>query len=96
MIIRNTSKNFQLTLCHENQDSFRMGTKFFANFQSGVYKVEHSPHWWWGGEIKSKGLEMGKKMKSLEKRKKKIFEDIMHFVVPKGKICLLQHNSTLS
>ena len=33
----------------------------------GVYKVEYSPP---GGEIKSKSLEMGKKIKNL---KKKIF-----------------------
>ena len=49
-----------------------------------------------GGGIKSKGLEMGKKIKSLKKRKKKIFEDLTLLVVPKGKIQLLQHNLTLS
>ena len=48
-----------------------------------------------GGGIKSKGLEMGKKIKSLKKRKKKIFEDLTLLVVPKGKIQLLQHNLTL-
>merc|ERR550534_2460736 len=48
----------------------------------------------WGG-IKSKGLEMGKKIKSLKKRKKKFFEDLTLFVVLKGKIQLLQHNLTL-
>ena len=48
-----------------------------------------------GGEIKSKGLEMGKKIKSLKKRKKKIFEDLTLLVVPKGKIQLLQLNLPL-
>ena len=37
-----------------------------------------------GRGIKSKGLEMGKKIKSLKKRKKKIFEDSALLVVPKG------------
>ena len=60
---------------------------------SGVYKVECSPPW--GGGIKSKGLEMGKKIKSLKKRKMKIFEDLTLLVVPKGKKQLLQHNLTL-
>ena len=45
--------------------------------------------------IKSKGFEMGKKIKSLKERKKKIFEVVTLFVAPKGKIQLLQHNSTL-
>ena len=53
-----------------------------------MYIVGHSP-------IKSKDLEMGKKIKNLKKRKKKIFEDFTLFAVPKGKICLLQHNLTL-
>merc|ERR1712105_435445 len=43
---------------------------------------------------KSKGLEMGKKIKSLKKRKKKIFEDLTLLIVPKGNIQLLQHNLT--
>ena len=38
---------------------------------------------------------MGKKIKSLKKRKKKIFEDLTLLVVPKGKIQLLQLNLTL-
>jgi len=59
----------------------------------GVYKVEYSPPG--GGEIKSKGLEMGKKINSLKKREKKNFEDLTLLVVPKGKIHLLQHNLTL-
>ena len=50
---------------------------------------------WGGGGIKSKGLEMGKKMKSLKKRKKKNFEVLTVLVVPKGKILILQHNLTL-
>ena len=62
--------------------------------EPGVYKVEHSPPRWWGG-IKSKGLEMGKKIKSLKKRKKKIFEDLTLLVVLKGKMQLLQYNLTL-
>ena len=48
-----------------------------------------------GRGIKSKGLEMGKKIKSLKKRKKKFFEDLTLLVVQKGKIPLLQHNLTL-
>ena len=48
-----------------------------------------------GGGIKSKGLEMGKKIKSLKKRKKKIFEDLTLLVVLKGKMQLLQYNLTL-
>ena len=59
-----------------------------------MYKVEYSPPRW-GGGIKSNGLEMGKKIKSLKKRKTKIFEDLTPLVVPKGKIQLLQHNLTL-
>ena len=47
------------------------------------------------GRIKSKGLEMGKKIKNLKKRKKKVFEDLTLLVLPKGKIQLLQHNLTL-
>ena len=39
-----------------------------------------------GGGIKSNGLEMGKKIKSLKKRKKKIFEDLTLLAVPKGKM----------
>ena len=65
-----------------------------VNLCAGVYKVEYSPPPV-GGGIKSKGLEMGKKIKSLKKRKKKIFEDLTLLVVPKGKIQLLQHNLTL-
>ena len=38
---------------------------------------------------------MRKKIKSLKKRKKKIFEDLTLLVVPKGKKQLLQHNLTL-
>ena len=49
---------------------------------AGLYKVEYSPT----GGIKSKGLEMGKKIKSLKKRKKKIFEDLTLLAVPKGKM----------
>ena len=48
-----------------------------------------------GGGIKSKGLEMGKKIKSLKKRKKKNFEDLTLLVVPKVNKQLLQHNLTL-
>ena len=48
-----------------------------------------------GGGIKSKGLKMGKKIKSLKRRKKKNFEDLTLLVVPKGKIQLLQLNLTL-
>ena len=59
-----------------------------------MYKVEYSPPPG-GGGIKSKGLEMGKKIKSLKKRKKKIFEDLTLLVVPKGKIQLLQLNLPL-
>ena len=51
---------------------------------TGLYKVEYSPPW--GGGIKSKGLEMGKKIKSLKRRKKKIFEDLTLLVVPNGSI----------
>ena len=51
----------------------------------GVYKVEHSPPLM-GGGIKSKGLEMGKKIKILKKRKKKVFEDLTLFAVPKSKM----------
>ena len=39
-----------------------------------------------GGGKKSKGLEMGKKIKSLKKRKKKNFEVLTLLVVLKGKI----------
>ena len=49
---------------------------------AGLYKVEYSPT----GEIKSKGLEMGKKIKSLKRRKKTIFEDLTLLVVPNGSI----------
>ena len=49
---------------------------------AGLYKVEYSPT----GGIKSKGLEMGKKIKSLKRRKKKIFEDLALLVVPNGSI----------
>ena len=59
-----------------------------------MYKVEHSPPQW-GGGIKSKGLEMGKKIKNLKKRKKKSFEVLTLLVVLKGKIQILQHNLTL-
>ena len=59
-----------------------------------MYKVEYSPPGG-GGGIKSKGLEMGKKINCLKKRKKKIFEDLTLLVVPKRKIQLLQLNSTL-
>ena len=45
------------------------------------------------GGIKSKGLEMGKKIKSL--KKKKNFEDLTLLVVLKGKMQLLQYNLTL-
>ena len=38
---------------------------------------------------------MGKKIKSLKKRKKNFFEDLTLLVVPKGKIQLLQRNLTL-
>merc|ERR1712074_144409 len=48
-----------------------------------------------GGGKKSKGLERGKKIKSLKKRKKKFFEYLTLLAVPKGKIQLLQHNLTL-
>ena len=48
-----------------------------------------------GGGIKSKGLEMGKKIKSLKKRKKKNFENLTLLVVLKGKMQLLQYNLTL-
>ena len=47
------------------------------NIQAGVYKVESAP---------PRGLEIGKKVKSLRKRKKKKFEDFTLLVVPKGKI----------
>jgi len=59
-----------------------------------VYKVEYSlpPV---GGGIKSKGLEIGKKINSLKKRKKKVFEDLTLLILPKDKIQLLQHNLTL-
>ena len=40
----------------------------------GVYNVEYSPPRGGGGEIKSKCLEMGKKIKSLKKRKKKFLK----------------------
>ena len=39
-----------------------------------------------GGGIKSNGLEMGKKIKSLKKRKKESFEDLTLLAVPKGKM----------
>ena len=54
-------------------------------FCAGVYNVEYSPPPV-GGGIKSNGLEMGKKIKSLKKRKKKIFEDLTLLAVPKGKM----------
>ena len=38
--------------------------------KAGVYKVEYSPPPPVEGGIQSKGLEMGKKIKSLKKRKK--------------------------
>ena len=44
------------------------------NFPSGVYKVEYSPHPWREG-MKSKVLEMGKKIKGRKRRKNKILED---------------------
>jgi len=50
-----------------------------------VYNVEYSPPGG-GGGIKSNGLEMGKKIKSLKIRKKKISEDLTLLVVPKGEI----------
>ena len=39
-----------------------------------------------GGGIKSNGLEMGKKIKSLKKRKKESFDDLTLLAVPKGKM----------
>ena len=36
--------------------------------------------------IKSKGLELGKKIKSLKKRKKNFFEDLTLLVFPNGSI----------
>ena len=48
------------------------------------YDVEYSRGA--GREIKSSGLEMGKKIKSLKKRKKKFFEDLTLLAVPKGKM----------
>ena len=42
---------------------------------SGVYNVEYS-----------NGLEMGKKIKCLKKRKKKFFEDLTILAVPNGKM----------
>ena len=79
-------KSFQVILSHF------VSICHFVIF-SGVYKVEYSPPRW-GGGIKSKGLEMGKKIKSLKKRKKKIFEDLTLLVVLKGKMQLLQYNLT--
>ena len=52
---------------------------------AGVYNVEYSPPPV-GGGIKSNGLEMGKKIKSLKKRKKESFEDLTLLAVPKGKM----------
>ena len=59
--------------------------------QPGVYNVEYSPPWW-GGGIKSNGLEMGKIIKSLKIRKKKIFEDLTLLAVPKCKMYRRQRN----
>ena len=36
--------------------------------------------------IRSNGLEMGKKIKSLKKRKKEFFEDLTLLAVPNGKM----------
>ena len=63
------------------------------SFDQGCIKLSIPPPV--GGGIKSKGLVMGKEIKSLKKRKKKIFEDLTLLVIPKGKIQLLQHNLTL-
>ena len=52
---------------------------------TGLYKVEYSPPAG-GGGIKSKGLEIGKKIKSQKRRKKKNFEDLTLLVVPNGSI----------
>ena len=48
-----------------------------------------------GGGIKSKGLEMGKKIKGWKRRKNKIFKDFTLLTVPKDSIWLLQHYFTL-
>ena len=51
---------------------------------AGLYKEYFPPPW--GRGIKSKGLEMGKKIKSWKRRKKKIFEDLPLLVVPNSSI----------
>ena len=53
--------------------------------QPGVYKIEYSPPGG-GGGIKSKGLELEKKIKAWKRRKNQILEDFTVLAVTKDSI----------
>ena len=53
---------------------------------TGVYKVEYPPPPTGKEGIKSKALEIGKKVKGWKRRKSKVFEDFTLLTVPKDSI----------
>ena len=76
------------------REAVRVKVKEVMSIDQACIKLSILPRWE-GGGIKSKGLELGKKIKSLKRRKKKFFEDLTLLAVPKGKMKLLKHNLTL-